>query len=329
LQGSFVKPERQQPPLRRVPTSLVRCDPMRDEKACGLLQMEYTVPPEVLYSVYWYRSGTNATMRNHLAGIAEEASELFGKTSGVVLDIGCNDGTLLSAFPKGFTKIGIDPSDLAREVPPDIKVVRELFPSEELTSVLDGSLCDIVTSIAMFYDLEDPIAFGQAVKRILSPTGIWCIEMSYMPTMLKMTSYDTICHEHLEYYSLAVIEYILRNSDLRIVNVGLNASNGGSIRVYATHSANVAYRRDEFTRNIRTMRQQEFDLQLDTDKPYRHFQERVNVHGEQLSALLKKLRSEGKRVHVYGASTKGNTILQWCGIDGRLVDMCAERNPDK
>jgi 2-polyprenyl-3-methyl-5-hydroxy-6-metoxy-1,4-benzoquinol methylase len=329
LQGSFVKPERQQPPLRRVPTSLVRCDPMRDEKACGLLQMEYTVPPEVLYSVYWYRSGTNATMRNHLAGIAEEASELFGKTSGVVLDIGCNDGTLLSAFPKGFTKIGIDPSDLAREVPPDIKVVRELFPSEELTSVLDGSLCDIVTSIAMFYDLEDPIAFGQAVKRILSPTGIWCIEMSYMPTMLTMTSYDTICHEHLEYYSLAVIEYILRNSDLRIVNVGLNASNGGSIRVYATHSANVAYRRDEFTRNIRTMRQQEFDLQLDTDKPYRHFQERVNVHGEQLSALLKKLRSEGKRVHVYGASTKGNTILQWCGIDGRLVDMCAERNPDK
>ncbi|HVT10330.1 MAG TPA: class I SAM-dependent methyltransferase [Polyangia bacterium] len=329
LQGSFVKPGRQQPPLRRVPTSLVRCDPMRDEKACGLLQMEFTVPPEVLYSVYWYRSGTNATMRNHLAGIAEEATGLYGKPSGLVLDIGCNDGTLLSAFPKGFTKVGIDPSDLAREVPADIKVVRELFPSEELTSVLNGSLCDIVTSIAMFYDLEDPIAFAQSVKKILSPTGIWCIEMSYMPTMLRMTSYDTICHEHLEYYSLAVIEYILRNAGLRVVNVGLNSSNGGSIRVYATHAANVAYRRDEFTRNIRTMRQQEFDLQLDTDKPYRHFQERVNVHGEQLSSLLKKLRSEGKRVHVYGASTKGNTILQWCGIDGRLVDVCAERNPDK
>lgn len=329
LQGSFVKPGRQQPPLRRVPTSLVRCDPMRDEKACGLLQMEYTVPPEVLYSVYWYRSGTNATMRNHLAGIAQEATELFGKTSGLVLDIGCNDGTLLSAFPKGFTKIGIDPSDLAREVPADIKVVRELFPSEELTSVLNGSLCDIVTSIAMFYDLEDPIAFARSVKKILSPSGIWCIEMSYMPTMLKMTSYDTICHEHLEYYSLAVIEYILRNSGLRVVNVGLNSSNGGSIRVYATHAANGGYRRDEFTRNIRTMRQQEFDLQLDTDKPYRHFQERVNVHGEQLSSMLKKLRSEGKRVHVYGASTKGNTILQWCGVDARLVDVCAERNPDK
>ena len=329
LQGSFVKPGRQQPPLRKVPTSLVRCDPMRDEKACGLLQMEFTVPPEVLYSVYWYRSGTNATMRGHLAGIAEEATALLGKPTGRVLDIGCNDGTLLSAFPKAYTKIGIDPSDLAREVPEGIKVVRELFPSEELMSVLNGAQLDVVTSIAMFYDLEDPIAFGRAVKKVLAPEGLWCIEMSYMPTMLKMTSYDTICHEHLEYYSLAVLEHILREAGMRLVNVSLNASNGGSIRVWATHANNVGYRRDEFTNNIRKLRQEEFDLQLDTDKPYRHFQERVNVHGEQLSALLKKLRGEGKRVHVYGASTKGNTILQWCGVDNRLVDVCAERNPDK
>ncbi|HEY0869640.1 MAG TPA: methyltransferase domain-containing protein, partial [Acidothermaceae bacterium] len=210
LQGSFVKEGRQSPPMRLVSTSVVRCDPMADEKACGLLQMEYTVPPEVLYSVYWYRSGTNATMRNHLAGIANEATALVGKTSGRVLDIGCNDGTLLAAFPKGFTKFGIDPSDLAREVPADIKVIHELFPSEELRSILKGELCDVVTSIAMFYDLEDPIAFAKAIKEILAPDGIWCFEMSYMPTMLEMTSYDTICNEHLEYYSLAVLEYILK-----------------------------------------------------------------------------------------------------------------------
>src|SRR3954469_17748797 len=116
LQGSFVKPGRQQPPLRRVPTSLVRCDPMRDEKACGLLQMEFTVPPEVLYSVYWYRSGTNLTMRKHLAGIASEAGAFLDKPTARVLDIGCNDGTLLGAYPKGFVKFGIDPSDVAQEV---------------------------------------------------------------------------------------------------------------------------------------------------------------------------------------------------------------------
>ena len=329
LQGSFVKEGRQSPPQRRVPTSLVRCNPMLDEKACGLLQMEYTIPPAVLYSVYWYRSGTNATMRNHLAGIANEATALLGKSSGRVLDIGCNDGTLLSAFPKGFTKFGIDPSDLAREVPSDIKVVHDLFPSEELGTVLKGELCDVVTSIAMFYDLEDPIGFAKAVKQILAPDGLWGIEMSYMPTMLKMNSYDTICHEHLEYYSLAVLEYILRQAGMRVVNATLNAINGGSIRIWATHASNHGFRKDEFTRNIRTLRQEEFDLQLDTDRPYLQFQERVNVMREQLSSMLKKLRREGRRIHVYGASTKGNTILQWCGIDGRLVDVCAERNPDK
>ncbi len=329
LQGSFVKEGRQSPPLRRVPTSLVRCNPMLDEKACGLLQMEYTIPPAVLYSVYWYRSGTNATMRNHLAGIANEATELLGKKSGRVLDIGCNDGTLLAAFPKGFTKFGIDPSDLAREVPADIKVVHDLFPSEELGAVLKGELCDVVTSIAMFYDLEDPIGFANSVKQILAPDGLWGIEMSYMPTMLEMNSYDTICHEHLEYYSLAVLEYILRQAGMRIVNATLNGINGGSIRIWATHANHHGYRKDEFTRNIRTLRQKEFDLQLDTDRPYLQFQERVNVMGEQLSSMLKKLRRDGKRIHVYGASTKGNTILQWCGIDARLVDVCAERNPDK
>jgi 2-polyprenyl-3-methyl-5-hydroxy-6-metoxy-1,4-benzoquinol methylase len=329
LQGSFVKEGRQSPPMRLVPTSLVRCDPMADEKACGLLQMEYTVPPEVLYSVYWYRSGTNATMRNHLAGIAQEASALLGKNSARVLDIGCNDGTLLAAYPKTFVKYGIDPSDLAREVPSDIKVVHELFPSEELRTLLKGEQLDIVTSIAMFYDLEDPVAFARSVKEILAPEGIWCIEMSYMPTMLKMNSYDTICHEHLEYYSLAVLEYILKQAGLRLVNATLNGINGGSIRIYATHKTNVGYRKEEFTRNVKLLRQEEFDLQLDTDRPYRQFQERANVQREQLSSMLKKLRREGKKVHVYGASTKGNTILQWCGIDSRLVDLCAERNPDK
>ncbi len=260
LQGSFVKPDRQLPPMRRVPTSLVRCDPMRDEKACGLLQMEYTVPPEVLYSVYWYRSGTNATMRNHLAGIAQEASALVKKPAPRVLDIGCNDGTLLNAMPKGALKFGIDPSDLAREVPPDIKVVHDLFPSPELGSVLEGKRCDIITSIAMFYDLEDPIAFARAIKQNLADDGVWCLEMSYMPTMLHLTSYDTICHEHLEYYSLAVIEYILRAADLRLVNATLNNINGGSIRCYATHAGSLLYRSPEFAANIKKLRQEEFDL---------------------------------------------------------------------
>lgn len=329
LQGSFVKPGKEMPPTRKIATSLVRCDPMRDEKACGLLQMEYTVPPEVLYSAYWYRSGTNNTMRNHLKAIAEDATQLLNKSSGIVLDIGCNDGTLLNCYPPEYKKFGIDPSDVAQEVKGDIKVLQDLFPSDELLKVLQGEKCNIITSIAMFYDLENPIDFVQGIKQVLAEDGIWIFEMSYMPTMLKMHSYDTICHEHLEYYSLAIIEYILKQAGMKVFNATLNDINGGSIRCYATHSNNFIYKKDEYQQNIKSLRQEEFDLELDTDKPYKNFQDRINVHKEELNTLLKNFKKEGKKIHIYGASTKGNTILQWCGIDNRIIDVAAERNPDK
>lgn len=329
LQGSFVKPGKEEPPLRKISLSLVRCDPTKDERACGLLQMEHTVPPEVLYSAYWYRSGTNETMRNHLQGITEEAASLIGKSNARVLDIGCNDGTLLKCYPQNFIKFGVDPSDVAQEITGDITAIQDIFPSEELTNVLQGENFDIITSIAMFYDLEDPVSFCKEIKKALAPGGLWVFEMSYMPSMLKMNSYDTICHEHLEYYSLAVLEYILKQADLKIVDAVLNDINGGSIRCYATHLDNFAFKKQEAVTRIKLLRQAEFDMELDTDKPYKNFQDRINVHKEQLVSLLKMLKKEGKSIHIYGASTKGNTILQWCGIDNRIIDVAAERNPDK
>lgn len=330
LQGSFVKPGKEDPPTRRIPTSLVRCNPERDERACGLLQMEYTVPPEVLYSAYWYRSGTNETMRSHLRGIARQIVPLLeGCPTPRMLDIGCNDGTLLACFPSTFLRFGIDPSDIVVENAAELTIVRDLFPSRELTRLTEGCPFDLITSIAMFYDLEDPIAFARAISDVLAPNGVWVFEMSYMPSMLEMTSYDTICHEHLEYYSLATVEFILRRSGLRVFNAELNPINGGSIRCFATHEENLGFRRQEFRVNIASLRQHEFDLELDTDLPYKHFQDRVNVHRESLNSLLRKLKKDNKRIHVYGASTKGNTILQWCGIDHRIIEVAAERNPDK
>ena len=330
LQGSFVKPGKEMPPMRRIPLSLVRCDPTKDENACGLLQMEHSVPPEILYSSYWYRSGTNDTMKNHLKGIVDEAVSILNKSSGSVLDIGCNDGTLFGFYPEGFHKYGVDPSDVAQEIDKQtVTVIQDIFPSDELLSCLQETTMDIITSIAMFYDLEDPVAFAKSIKNILAPEGMWIFEMSYMPTMLKMTSYDTICHEHLEFYSLAVIEYILKQSDMKIFNVTLNEINGGSLRCYATHTTNFKYKNEQYLQNIRAMHQDEFDLELDTDKPYKNFQDRINVHRDELIALIKKLKTEGKNIHIYGASTKGNTILQWCGIDNRIIDCAAERSPDK
>jgi SAM-dependent methyltransferase len=329
LQGSFIKDGLPPPPQRRIPLTLVRCDPTRDETACGLLQMEHSVPPEVLYSSYWYRSGTNNTMREHLRGIAGEAMAIVGTGTRTVLDIGCNDGTLLNCYPPTFAKFGVDPSDVAQDVSSDIRLIRDVFPSSELDAVLAGGKCDIVTSIAMFYDLEDPIGFARAIKAVLAPDGIWVLEMSYMPTMLAMNSYDTLCHEHLEYYSLAVLERILLAAGLKVFNVVLNSINGGSIRCFATHEDNYHHRSADYALRLRALRQQEFDLELDTDKPYRNFQNRINAHRDELFALLKKLKADGKQIHVYGASTKGNTILQWCGIDKSIITVAAERNPDK
>jgi SAM-dependent methyltransferase len=330
LQGSFYKEGKEIPPMRKIDCSLVRCDPTEDEKACGLLQMNKSVPPAVLYSAYWYRSGTNNTMRQHLAGIAKTAASMVKKKNAVVLDIGCNDGTLLRAYPKGLRKFGVDPSDIVREIrDKDITAVNDLFPSPQLDRLLARRKLDIVTSIAMYYDLEDPVAFARSVAQYLAPEGIWVVEMSYMPKMLEMNSYDTICHEHLEYYSFAVLEKIMERAGLKVVRVEENDINGGSIRCYVAHKASVAHVKPAWRDEMAAMRQKEFDLELDTDKPYKHFQDRIDVHAKKLLALLKQLKSDGKTIHIYGASTKGNTILQWCGIDHRIIDCAAERNPDK
>lgn len=330
LQGSFIKEGKELPPMRKIACELVRCDPQRDEKACGLLQMRHSVPPEILYAAYWYRSGTNNTMRAHLKAIADQLAELSGKRAAAVLDIGCNDGTLLKNYPDAFVKFGVDPSDVAQEAAgPNLEVVQDIFPSRRLAAVLGERKIDIVTSIAMFYDLEDPAAFVRGIKALLADDGIWAFEMSYMPRMLELNSYDTICHEHLEYYSLAVIEKILKLAGMELFEAEFNDINGGSIRCLATHAGSVKYSGREQGEFLNDIRKREFDLELDTDAPYRAFQQRIEREKEALHSLLVDLKNQAKRVHIYGASTKGNTILQFCGIDHSLIECAAERNPDK
>jgi C-methyltransferase C-terminal domain/Methyltransferase domain/Putative zinc binding domain len=329
LQGAFVKEGLPKPSLEKIPTALVRCDPSRDKTACGLLQTRVTVPGEVLYESYWYRSGTNQTMRDHLAGIAAAAAERVGKASARVLDIGCNDGTLLRSYPAAFRKVGVDPSDAAQGLGGGIEVVNDFFPSKALPTLAGPGGFDIITSIAMFYDLDDPVGFVTGLAALLAAEGLWVLEMSYMPTMLELNSYDTICHEHIEYYSLAVIEALLARAGLKVVDVAFNAINGGSLRCYAAHQACTRHDRAEAARRIAEVRTREAGLALGTDRPYRDFQTRIEAHRAELGGLIEGLRAEGKRIHIYGASTKGNTILQWCGLDHRLIECAADRNPDK
>ena len=329
LQGSFVKPGVLSAPARKLPTMLLRCDVARDENACGLVQLAHTFPPEILYANYWYRSGTNATMRKHLQHIVESAIEIVGQSDLTVLDIGCNDGTLLSCYPSGAKRYGVDPSDIASGVGGDITLINTLFPSEQAMAALTGSGFSIVTSVAVFYDLEEPCEFARAVRQLLSEDGIWILEMSYLPLMLLQNSFDTICHEHIEYYSLAVLEFIMKRAGLRIFRAEISEINGGSIRCYVCHATNLKYGSAEERKFLHRLRIAEFDMELDTDKPYLAFQRRIENLRDGLNKVLFEARARRETVHVYGASTKGNVLLQWCGINRLLVECAADRNPEK
>jgi hypothetical protein len=329
LQGSFVKPPMQNPPTRKVPTQLVRCDVSRDENACGLLQLAHSIPPEIMYANYWYKSGTNETMRLHLADIVESALAIIQPRQSRVLDIGCNDGTLLNVLPEKFERWGIDPSDIAAKIPSPIQVVNSVFPSPKAAHQLRDLKFDLVTSVAMFYDLEDPVAFAHAIHDLLDDEGLWILEMSYMPLMLAMNSFDTVCHEHLEYYSLSVLQTIMARAGLRIFRVALNWINGGSIRCYVCKADCFVHDTQNAADFIRELQVSEFQLQLDTNAPYQAFQIRIEALRSEMNALLERIHGDGKTIHVYGASTKGNVLLQWYGIDSYKIPFAADRNPDK
>jgi hypothetical protein len=245
-----------------------------------------------------------------------------------VLDIGSNDATSLKAYQTaGLTRTGIDPTGakFRQHYPEDVTLVPDFFSTAAYRGT-GAKPAKIVTSVAMFYDLEDPIAFARQVEEVLAPGGVWHFEQSYMPSMLRMTSYDTVCHEHLEYYSLGVVKRILDAAGMRPVDVKMNAVNGGSFAV-------TAVRRSDPRRGseavIGWLLEQEDRMGLDTTRPYRDFEERVYRHRADLLRLLKTLAADGKKVVGYGASTKGNVVLQFCGVTTAEVAAIAEVNPDK
>ncbi|ULO24352.1 class I SAM-dependent methyltransferase [Methylocystis sp. SB2] len=322
LTGVF--PSSRETPVTVGPLELVWCPDS------GLLQLAHSYEASEMYGEnYGYRSGLNQSMVRHLTqkiAHLERFADL--KPGDAVLDIGSNDATSLKAYTtSSLARIGIDPTGakFRQYYPDDIKLAPEFFSSQAFEK-LSPKRAKIVTSIAMFYDLDDPVWFAREVAKALAPDGVWHFEQSYMPSMLRLTSYDTICHEHIEYYSLGVIEKILGAADLQILDVQMNAVNGGSFAVTAGHK-NAQRKRNLAV--IDWLLAQEERMGLNTPRPYRDFEDRVFRHREDLRRLLRALKDDNKRILGYGASTKGNVVLQFCDIGPDLVEAIAEVNPDK
>ena len=313
------------------PLELVQCRGGNGADACGLVQLRQTYDLEEMYGQnYGYRSSLNRSMVAHLAAKARELTELSGLASGdTILDIGSNDGTLLAQYAvPGLTRVGIDPTaaKFRAYYQPDIHVIPAFFSAERFRARMGDAKAKLVTSIAMFYDLPRPQDFVQQIAEVLHDEGIWHFEQSYLPLMLDQSSYDTVCHEHLEYYALRQIQWMAERAGMRLIDAALNDINGGSIAISAA-KAGSSHRGP--SKRLKGLLAEEAARGLDDPAAFAAFRDRVEKHRAALVGMLESIRGEGRTVLGYGASTKGNTILQYCGIDARRLPAIAEVNADK
>ena len=311
--------------ITKGPVELVWCPESQ------LLQMSTSYDLGEMYGEnYGYRSGLNQSMVTHLTNKIKHLEKKIDLFPGdCVIDIGSNDATSLKAYTAaGIKRIGVDPTGekFRQYYTDEIQLIPDFFPSDLVNAKIGYSKVKIITSIAMFYDLEDPIAFAQAIHENLDKGGVWHFEQSYMPSMLRLNSYDTICHEHIEYYTLFNIKYILDRADMKIIDVQMNSINGGSFAVTAARNDSPIKPNDVL---INWLFEQELKMGFDTPKPFRDFEERVYKHRESLKTLIESLSADGKKILAYGASTKGNVVLQFCGFTTEMISAVAEVNPDK
>lgn len=330
LTGVFPKSKEQK--ITSGPLELVKCyDEVNPSGVCGLVQLNHSYDSVEMYGEnYGYRSGLNQSMVKHLHSIVSEIqSRLTLKPNDIIIDIGGNDSTLLSAYPsdKGLKLVVIDPTGqkFKKHYPPHIDLIADFFDSKKYTSNFSEK-AKVVTSISMFYDLESPLNFVKDIYDILDDNGIWVFEQSYLPLMVETNSYDTICHEHLEYYGLRQIKWLCDKVGFKIIDVNINDINGGSFRI------TVAKTQSDLVANnskISALFDKENKEGYNELEVYTRFASNIIKHKEELTNLVKNLKASGKKIFGYGASTKGNVLLQYCGFTDNDIACIAEVNEDK
>jgi hypothetical protein len=322
LTGVFPKTKEEE--VTKGPLDLVWCPDS------GLLQMKQSYSLGEMYGDnYGYRSGLNQSMVRHLTNKIHQLERMVPLTSNdLVIDIGSNDATSLKAYKSTCRKVGIDPTGVKFKeyYTNEIRLIPDFFSAAAFVKEFPKDKAKIITSIAMFYDLESPVSFVKDIESVLDDNGIWHFEQSYMPSMLRTNSYDTICHEHLEFYSFEVVKNLLESCNMRVIDVQMNAVNGGSFAVTACKKA-ATFKSNQPI--VEWMLKQEIDMGLHTPKPYREFEERVFKHRKNLTDLIESLVADGKKIFGYGASTKGNVLLQFCGLTAKQIPYIAEVNEQK
>ena len=323
LTGVF--PKSPDEPITKGPLSLCWSE------SSNLVQLRHSFSTGEMYGDnYGYRSGLNKSMVAHLANKVIYLENFVNlKKEDTVLDIGSNDGTLLNSYSNSLDRrLGIDPTSkkFLKFYKEGIVIIPNFFDADIYKSNTKNK-AKIVTSIAMFYDLEDPSLFVSNIYDILEDDGVWHLEQSYLPSMINSNSYDTICHEHIEYYSLGVINKLLENNGLKIIDVSMNSINGGSFCVTATKKECVKY--DKKNPYINWLLDQEKILGYNDIKIYTEFAQKVKSHKQSIIVLLNSLKNAGKKIIGYGASTKGNVLLQYCGINADYLSCIVDVNKDK
>lgn len=321
LTGRFPAAEEEAVPAG--PLDLVMC------MDCSLVQLRHNFDLDALYCHdYGYRSSLNETMSAHLAELVSETVSRVDLVPGdTVLDIGSNDATLLKSYMiEPLSRWGMDPTigQFQSFYPPEIATLAQVFDADVFLEN-SKSKAKVITSIAMFYDLIDPNAFVADIARSLEFGGMWVLEQSYLPKMIEQNSFDTICHEHLEYFSLIALCDLIDRHDLKVFDIHLNQVNGGSIRLYVSQK-NAGY---DIHPAVASQIEKERAEGYHGLEPLRALETASHALRNDLVALLQQIRQDGKSVFLYGASTKGNTLLQYCGIDQSIVTAAAERNPEK
>lgn len=326
LTGVF--PKQRDENLTQGPLRLVKCH--GDESTCGLLQLEHNYSLGEMYGRnYGYRSGLNPSMIRHLENKVARIVQMVPLQNGdLVVDIGSNDGTTLNAFSPNLRLIGVDPTGdkFRRFYNSHIDLIVNFFSADLIAEACAGQKAKVVTSFSMFYDLENPVDFAKDVAKILAPDGIWVFEQSYMPLMLEKGAYDTICHEHLEYYGLRQIVWIAECAGLKVIDVEFNDVNGGSFSVMVALQSSAWTSKNGIVERILA---EEAAKDLSSLEPYEVFASHIDESRESLLTFLAVARNEGRRVCGLGASTKGNVILQYCDLNADDIDGIGDVNPDK